>query len=144
MKNFYNPFSIYWTRQASQAVKAKEDCFAKQYRANNYRTPYVFTRIAENAALRVAFEDFEQRLFAKRYLNEDYRLDHLNMTADQLFFVYYTLSYCSDNSQDSTDKQIFVQDRVNVPLMNMQEFATAFDCAAGKRMNPSTRCLFWE
>ncbi|KAL1446656.1 hypothetical protein MTO96_028772, partial [Rhipicephalus appendiculatus] len=143
-ENFYNPYSIYWTKEASQALKAKEDCFAKQYHANDYRTPYAFTRIAENAALRVAYENYQQRLYTKRYLNKDYRLEYFNMTANQLFFVYYTLSYCSDYSQDSADKKIFVQDRVNVPLMNMQEFATAFNCAAEKPMNPSKRCLFWK
>ncbi|KAL3224217.1 hypothetical protein MRX96_026659 [Rhipicephalus microplus] len=76
-------------------------------------------------------------------LNKDYRLNRLNMTADQLFFIYYTLSYCSDYTQDSADKKIFVQDRVNVPLMNMEEFATAFQCASKKPMNPSERCFFW-
>ncbi|XP_075743551.1 uncharacterized protein LOC119177770 isoform X2 [Rhipicephalus microplus] len=106
-ENFYNPFSIYWTREATAALKARQDCFAKQYRANDYRTSYAFTRIAENAALRVAYE-----------------------------------SYCSDYTQDSADKKIFVQDRVNVPLMNMEEFATAFQCASKKPMNPSKRCFF--
>ncbi|XP_070388497.1 platelet binding protein GspB-like isoform X2 [Dermacentor albipictus] len=143
-ENFYKPFSVYWTRQTSEALKTKEDCFSNQYRANNYHAPYVFTRIGENAALRVAFEDFQQRLFTKRYLGKDYRFQHLNMTADQTFFIYYALSYCSDYSQDSTDRKTFVQDRVNVPLMNMHEFATAFNCAAGKPMNPSKRCHFWK
>ncbi|XP_072142276.1 neprilysin-1-like [Dermacentor andersoni] len=143
-ENFYKPFSVYWTRETSEALKTKEDCFSKQYRANDYHAPYVFTRIGENAALRVAFEDFQQRLFTKRYLGKDYRLESLNMTADQVFFIYYALSYCSDYSQDSTDRKTFVQDRVNVPLMNMQEFATAFNCAAGKPMNPSKQCHFWK
>ncbi|KAL3224218.1 hypothetical protein MRX96_026660 [Rhipicephalus microplus] len=35
-ENFYNPFSIYWTREATAALKARQDCFAKQYRANDY------------------------------------------------------------------------------------------------------------
>ncbi|KAH7965661.1 hypothetical protein HPB49_009506 [Dermacentor silvarum] len=71
VENFYNPFTIYWMRETTEALKAKEDCFAKQYRANDY--------------------DFQQRLFTKRYLSKDYRLESLNMTADQLFFIYYTL-----------------------------------------------------
>ncbi|KAH7963665.1 hypothetical protein HPB52_022333 [Rhipicephalus sanguineus] len=50
-----------------------------------------FARYANDTTFFTELMDFEQRLFAKRYLNEDYRLDHLNMTADQLFFVYYTL-----------------------------------------------------
>ncbi|XP_077512856.1 uncharacterized protein LOC144124059 [Amblyomma americanum] len=142
-ENFYNPYSIYWTNVATNALKTKADCFAQQYHPIYYPSPYAFTRIGENAALRIAFEDFQQRLYSKRYLGKDYRLVALNMTADQLFFTYYALSYCRDSSQDSADAKMFAQDRVNVPLMNMEEFATAFNCASGKPMNPPRRCDFW-
>ncbi|KAK8761038.1 hypothetical protein V5799_027696 [Amblyomma americanum] len=56
-ENFYNPYSIYWTNVATHALKTKADCFAQQYHPINYPSPYAFTRIGENAALRIAFED---------------------------------------------------------------------------------------
>ncbi|KAL3241976.1 hypothetical protein MRX96_047834 [Rhipicephalus microplus] len=37
-----------------------------------------------------------------------------------------------------------LQDRVNVPLMNLPEFASAFNCPADSPMNPRNRCSFWN
>ncbi|KAH7966573.1 hypothetical protein HPB49_017848 [Dermacentor silvarum] len=34
--------------------------------------------------------------------------------------------------------------RVNVPLKNSYEFASAFGCAQGTPMNPSNKCSFWD
>ncbi|KAH9391547.1 18S rRNA pseudouridine methyltransferase, partial [Tyrophagus putrescentiae] len=36
-----------------------------------------------------------------------------------------------------------IQFRVNVPLMNMPDFAKAFHCPAGSKMNPKERCAVW-
>lgn len=35
------------------------------------------------------------------------------------------------------------QFRANVPLMNSKDFAAAFKCPVGSKMNPKEKCVVW-
>ncbi|XP_077552666.1 neprilysin-1-like [Haemaphysalis longicornis] len=143
-ENFYIPYRIYWTTEASAALKAKAECYEKQYQTVKYPPVSIFTRIGDNGGLRVAYEDFQQLLFTKKYLGKNYQLSGTDLSTDQIFFTYYALSYCASASQANPDVKAFHEDRVNVPLMNMPEFADAYNCADGKKMKPAQRCFFWK
>ncbi|XP_077518069.1 neprilysin-1-like [Amblyomma americanum] len=60
-----------------------------------------------------------------------------NLDAEQLFFVSFCLSQCSN--EDSLDNRLLC----NVPLRNFPSFASAFRCARDTYMNPQRRCLVW-
>ncbi|KAH8041928.1 hypothetical protein HPB51_019628 [Rhipicephalus microplus] len=53
---------------------------------------------------------------------------------DQIFFLSYCLSTCAVNSNGET---------CNVPLRQMEQFATAFLCELDTPMNPQKKCTFF-
>ncbi|KAL3252117.1 hypothetical protein MRX96_054929 [Rhipicephalus microplus] len=53
---------------------------------------------------------------------------------DQIFFLSYCLSTCAVNSNGET---------CNVPLRQMEQFATAFRCELDTPMNPQKKCTFF-
>lgn len=63
-------------------------------------------------------------------------------SAEQLFFVSSCFKWCSRDEKQSPGWYSPPRMRCNVPLLNMPEFAEAFECGAGKAMNPATRCDF--
>lgn len=42
-----------------------------------------------------------------------------------------------------TDNHSLDKFRVNIPLMNMPEFAEAFECPLGSKMHPEKKCAVW-
>ncbi|XP_049517419.1 neprilysin-3 [Dermacentor silvarum] len=141
--NFFMPNDYYWTNYASSNFDETAKCFGGHYKKNQNAS--MFTRVEESSGIVVAFEAFEDRLFSKQYLQMDYILDGLpDVTADQLFFIYYALSHCEMSAQGSTASMMNAEERVNVPLMNSFEFSAAFKCANDSKMNPSNKCSFWD
>ncbi|KAL1467220.1 hypothetical protein MTO96_042321, partial [Rhipicephalus appendiculatus] len=119
-------------------------CLTPHYKNKGQETSG-FEKVEDCTAVIVAYETFQQRLFSKQYLNVDYRLQGLaNVTANQLFFVYYALSLCGRPDLERGGMTAVLQDSVNVPLMNLPEFASAFNCPADSPMNPGNRCSFWN
>ncbi|XP_077548394.1 neprilysin-3-like [Haemaphysalis longicornis] len=72
------------------------------------------------------------------------RLPELPLSAEQLFFVAHCLRWCGLVAND-TDVAHHAprRFRCNVPLMNSEAFARAFQCPAGSTMNPENKCAFW-
>ncbi|KAH9382204.1 hypothetical protein HPB48_010423 [Haemaphysalis longicornis] len=62
------------------------------------------------------------------------------LTDEQLFFAGSCFKWCSNEGGNSSSRYSPPRLRCNVPLLNMPEFAQAFECGAGKAMNPGTRC----
>ncbi|XP_054920658.2 neprilysin-1-like [Dermacentor andersoni] len=56
-------------------------------------------------------------------------------TDDQVFFLTYCLTTCATNNTGET---------CNVPLRQMQRFASAFRCSPGSPMNPEKKCTFFS
>lgn len=81
---------------------------------------------------------------------KDESLPGVNLTPDQLFFVAQANSWCF-NLDDATIKNAlsfkyghpFNYHRVVVPAMNNPQFAKAYNCKKGTRMNPQKSCQFW-
>ncbi|KAL1482047.1 hypothetical protein MTO96_015132 [Rhipicephalus appendiculatus] len=139
-----NAFSIPWTETTSKQFESTSRCLKKHYSPQE-KVMTTGHRIEENSALVIAYEAYQSLLYTKQYLHRDYGVGNLdNVTSEQLFFVYYALNYCT--SQDSTNeaKRVIMRDRVNVPLKNSYEFASAFSCKQDAPMNPSNKCSFWD
>ncbi|XP_064462075.1 membrane metallo-endopeptidase-like 1 [Ornithodoros turicata] len=58
----------------------------------------------------------------------------------QLFFLAHCYKWC--DGHDETDG-LRHRERCNVAVTNMAEFADAFNCKLGDRLNPSERCSFF-
>ncbi|MBI3556971.1 MAG: M13 family metallopeptidase [Deltaproteobacteria bacterium] len=65
------------------------------------------------------------------------------------FFLHFAQSWCT-KTKPELERMLVTVDvhspprlRVNLPLANLPEFAAAFGCAVGSRMNASERCKVW-
>lgn len=103
--------------------------------------------IADNGGLREAF------LAYLEYVNrtgEEPRLPGLtDYTPIQLFFLSNANIWCNTITDEGLVNQILTDPhspgkyRVLVPMMNMAEFSTAWNCPAGSPMNPADKCVVW-
>ncbi|KAH7962367.1 hypothetical protein HPB52_015732 [Rhipicephalus sanguineus] len=64
-----------------------------------------------------------------------------DLSAQQLFFVGLCSTLCTHSDPDNAPSS--AEARCNVPLMHMPQFQSAFRCASGQPMIPTTRCSFW-
>ncbi|XP_070382957.1 neprilysin-1-like [Dermacentor albipictus] len=143
----------WWTNYTGAAFFEKADCFLKQYGnivdplANmtlNATSTYV-QDIADNAAVQTAFHAYLASSEGKPKVS----LPGLeNFSPEQLFFLSHASLQCTFESAER-NKEIIKKDhrsptryRVNVPLMNLEEFSAAFQCAPGSpmRLADGKRC----
>lgn len=85
---------------------------------------------------------YEAYLTAKQQAGSPQGLQELpGLSSDQLFFVAFCFKWCSNARP--TERYPEYEVRCNMPLMNMPEFSTAFNCSAESPMNPTKKCVFW-
>ncbi|XP_067139371.1 neprilysin-2-like isoform X1 [Centruroides vittatus] len=100
--------------------------------------------MADNSEVTVAFRAYEKYL--KRH-GEEPRLPGLDFTNKQMFFIGYAQPYCEAvESMKKTyehDEHSPGKYRVLVPLMNLPEFSTVFNCPLKSYMNPEHKCRLW-
>ncbi|XP_064473880.1 uncharacterized protein LOC135388329 [Ornithodoros turicata] len=107
----------------------------------------VFSLLEQTVALMQAFWAFQELLSIRRIWNSDFRLSNVpEMSADQLFFVYYALDNCEASDtiyhkrMFETRLQLPAEDRVNFPLTQMAEFKAAFGCQGKSAMGSTSPC----
>ncbi|XP_024875527.1 endothelin-converting enzyme homolog [Temnothorax curvispinosus] len=151
----------WWTQETINKYEELVQCFVDQY--NSYLVPgleqskiYVNGRlslgenIADSAGLVAAYKAYKNR---KARLNEpELRLQGLeDYSDDQLFFMGYTQLFCeSATPQQIRQKELLQLDvhpipeaRIRGSYSNFPEFSRAYNCSAGKGMNPEKKCALW-
>lgn len=101
--------------------------------------------IANNEGVRAAYKAYRNSIKEDdvQQVSGFYRYDN-----NQTFFIGFGLQFCAKNSYDLKsyiiDYENYVPDeyRVNV-LTNMPEFAKAFKCPRGTKMNTENKCQIW-
>uniref|UniRef100_A0A1W7RA63 Neprilysin n=1 Tax=Hadrurus spadix TaxID=141984 RepID=A0A1W7RA63_9SCOR len=102
--------------------------------------------IADNGGLKQAYRAYKK--WESRE-GEEPRLPGLNLTHDQLFFLNYAQIWCgSMRPQDALSKirtSLHSPGPIRVlgPLSNSYDFARAYHCRPGSRMNPINKCFVW-
>ncbi|KAI6232870.1 Phosphate-regulating neutral endopeptidase [Aphelenchoides fujianensis] len=159
----------WWSKQTKKQFKAERQCLVNAYgqhvdsttgqRVDGQRT--LKENAADAAGIRAAFAAY------RAYANGA-QLAHVpgyaKYTADQTFFLgfstassflsLYCLLRCLQMMCASLDPKyaadLHASDphapsefRVDVVLQNMPEFAAAFNCRAGTKMNPKSKCSPW-
>uniref|UniRef100_A0A1I7UJM9 Peptidase_M13 domain-containing protein n=1 Tax=Caenorhabditis tropicalis TaxID=1561998 RepID=A0A1I7UJM9_9PELO len=77
------------------------------------------------------------------------RLPGVNLTHDQLFFLNYAQIWCGTMNDKEAIRKLRTSEhspgpiRVKGPLSNSHDFAKAYNCPAGSRMNPEKKCRVW-
>ncbi|RUS78118.1 hypothetical protein EGW08_014126, partial [Elysia chlorotica] len=122
--------------------------------------------VADNGGLKQSYRAYK-RLMAKT--GEPKRLPGLGLTNDQTFFLGYAQLWCMKmtdamkrlimlkNSHPPGEFRFVIMKRLIMlknshppgefrilgPLQNSPEFAAAYKCPVGSRMNPETKCSVW-
>lgn len=102
--------------------------------------------IADNGGLKQSFRAYKK--WTEKNGVEP-KLPGLNLTHDMLFYLNYAQIWCgSMRPEDALTKiRSSVHSpgiiRVIGPLSNSKDFAKAFNCPEGSRMNPVHKCSVW-
>ncbi|DBA02088.1 TPA: hypothetical protein N0F65_011155 [Lagenidium giganteum] len=146
----------WWSEQADHEFNARAKCMEQQYSSFGVRgvngTIIAYTNgsstlaenIADNGGLALALNAYHDYLRAIPQATEG-----LVEENDRLFFVSFAQNYCWKETDEeqldivATDNHAPKAWRVNGALMNSEAFAHAFQCDAGQRMNPTTKCKIW-
>ncbi|EEC18980.1 endothelin-converting enzyme, putative [Ixodes scapularis] len=98
---------------------------------NLARLPEVL--LDQTMALQLSLKAFHKLLHVRRIWNFDFRFKNLpELSAEQLFFVYYALDNCesTDAVYDAKlENALPARYRVNLPLRQLDEFFLAFQCS---------------
>ncbi|XP_011169776.2 endothelin-converting enzyme 1 [Solenopsis invicta] len=148
----------WWTQSTINKYEKLAKCFVDQY--NNYLVPgledsktYVNGQlslgenIGDSAGIVAAYYAYKNR---KARLNEpEMRLQGMEeYSDDQIFFMGFAQSFC----QNATPQQIRMlqldehpmpETRIRGSYSNFPEFSKAYNCPAGKGMNPDKKCALW-
>ncbi|XP_066972387.1 endothelin-converting enzyme homolog isoform X3 [Macrobrachium rosenbergii] len=102
--------------------------------------------IADNGGLKASFRAYEEWV---KDNGEEAPLPGLNLNHKQLFFLGFAQVWCSSITKEAAHLEIMKDShvpgkfRVMGTLSNSYDFAKAFNCSIGKKMNPQTKCQIW-
>lgn len=118
------------------------ECLVRQYSdaSSRYREPTSLTLsedFADNSGFEHTFAAY-RRIVARGGDASGVR----GFANDQLFFLASCHKWCSASMEIGSPYYSPKSLRCNVPLMNSPEFAAAYGCRAGARMNPTKKCTF--
>ncbi|KAH9367918.1 hypothetical protein HPB48_008362 [Haemaphysalis longicornis] len=98
---------------------------------------------ADWTGLQLAYSAFRSLPAAER----DAVIPGLPLDAEKLFFIAHCYKWCGqERKRDPHPKERYwsTRSRCIVPLRHMPEFAAAFSCPQGSRMNPAAKCTFFS
>lgn len=147
----------WWTASDATKFKQKAQCMIDQY--GSYVVPgtgnmtlngitTLGENIADNGGLKESFMAY-RKWVATKGGKEEPKLPGLPYTANQLYFVNAAQIWCQKYYDKEKIKKILTDNhalamyRVYGPLQNSMEFAEAFQCPVGSRMNPEKKCSVW-
>jgi len=143
----------WWSNQSIAAFKQKTSCLKEQY------SSYVFhgknlngeqtlgENIADNGGIKQAFQAYQN--WKKRNGHEPPLPGLEDLSNEQIFFLGFAQIWCSKYRERAAQSQINYgvhspgKFRVVGSLSNFDEFAKAFNCPKGSRMNPKDKCAVW-
>lgn len=139
-----------------QDYAERKNCFYDQYQnyeqggktSNRQQDQNQSENIADIAGVALSYQAYSRWLASGERTKEELimeTLPHLNYTHKQLFFIYYSQTWCSDTTPlfdklSLDDKHSLSSLRAVVPLTNFDEFSKAFNCPLGSPMNPENKC----
>ncbi|GFO08137.1 endothelin-converting enzyme 1 [Plakobranchus ocellatus] len=101
--------------------------------------------IADSAALRLAYATWKNHVLHSG-TGED--LPGIDLRQEKLFFVAYAQRFCEKKTPERSElDQLRLKTsgryRILSSMWNSEEFAAAFNCPSGSRMNHPTKCSMW-
>ncbi|XP_057301907.1 endothelin-converting enzyme homolog [Hydractinia symbiolongicarpus] len=150
--NLRGRYNSWWTYSSVANFVDRSKCFVNQYSAVEVAGDYIKGKqtlgenIADNGGIQIAYKAY------KDWEKENGTPPLLKGVADsndQLFFLSYAQFFCSAKTdkallnQLKTDVHSPNMERVRGTIQNNPEFAKAFNCPRGSKMNPYRKCKLW-
>ena len=144
----------WWTPADAVQFKHRAGCFVDFYGAqvvDGGRVNGLLTlgeNIADNGGVRLGLAALET-LAAEAAAKAGRGRGPLPAAERRLYFTAWGQNWCTVERRRAAALQLMTDEhapdrlRVNAPLANTPDFASAFACPAGSPMNPSKRCVLW-
>ncbi|XP_045592012.1 endothelin-converting enzyme homolog isoform X2 [Procambarus clarkii] len=142
----------WWQQETSDKFKNLTQCMVDQYSAYSLRGENLNGKltlgenIADNGGLKASFRAYQEWVNENE---EEKALPGISLTHQQLFFLGFSQVWCSSITKEAAHLEIMKDShvpgefRVFGSLTNSPDFATAFNCPVGSKMNPKKKCTVW-
>ncbi|GFO40521.1 endothelin-converting enzyme 1, partial [Plakobranchus ocellatus] len=143
----------WWSDRDKEGYAAQSTCFIDQYGCYKWEGNSIDgeltlgENVADNGGLKQSYKAY--RAMIKREGTEEQRLPGLDLNHNQIFFLSFAQTWCAQ-IRDTAKKSIVETGphaphpyRVFGSLQNTAEFAEAYNCQMGSRMNPMRKCRMW-
>ncbi|KAK5643041.1 hypothetical protein RI129_009208 [Pyrocoelia pectoralis] len=142
-------FYPWLTAEARVQFTKRRNCFVSQY--GKYYIPEIGEYVDPNKSINENMADtigLQQSYKAFMLLNHKSSVSDTNMSLEKLFFVAYGTMWCAQETPEYLQKLQngnYAPNRYRVigAVSNSEEFAKAFNCPLGSRMNPVNKCMLW-
>ncbi|XP_060533309.1 neprilysin-4-like [Cylas formicarius] len=150
--------NIWATTETMTNFAQQSQCFQNQY--SEYPIPEIGStvngvttlneNIADNGGTRTSYKALK-KMIERTTQNGELVPRTDKFTWEQLFFIGYGTMWCNrESTAYLTAAQTCTSNcharskwRVNGVVSNMEEFASAFNCLVGSKMNPENKCKLW-
>ncbi|KAG8787802.1 hypothetical protein FS842_011496 [Serendipita sp. 407] len=162
MYNQHGKLEEWWTNSTSEHFNVIQKCISKQYssytiddgKGNKLPVNGELTsgeNIADQGVIN-SYRAWHAQYNASYDEGSEYLLPGLNYTREQLFFISFGRTWArkmrpaSAVARIRTDPHAPTQFRVEGTLANVPEFAKAFNCSVGSKLNPppEKQCRLWS
>jgi len=150
----YGEMNDWWTKLSKEKFNNRTKCMVDQY--NEYKVAgghhvngklTLGENIADNGGFKTSLRAYYDWL--KKNTEKERTLKGLKYDNHQLFHIAFGQAYCSISRPNEeylatlNDRHTEERFRVIGTLSNSEEFAKAFKCKKGSRMNPEKKCSVW-
>ncbi|KAK4304737.1 hypothetical protein Pmani_023335 [Petrolisthes manimaculis] len=142
----------WWEEETVRKFKNLTTCMEDQYSEYDFDGEHLNGKltlgenIADNGGLEASFRAYNEWI---EHHGSEVSLPGLTLTNQQLFFLGFAQVWCSAITKEAAHLEILKdphvpgQFRVLGTLSNSWDFAQAFSCQKGTRMNPEKKCHIW-
>ncbi|KAL7639847.1 UNVERIFIED_CONTAM: hypothetical protein RMT77_009260 [Armadillidium vulgare] len=143
----------WWEPITTEQFNKRTQCMIAQYSNYSLCDEHLKGRltlgenIADNGGLKASFQAYSE--WAKQHPQHEQMLPGLNLTPPQMFFLGFGQVWCSAMTKEIAhleilrDSHVLPEFRVRGSLSNSHEFAHAYNCPVGSKMNPKKKCVVW-
>ncbi|KXN93377.1 Endothelin-converting enzyme 1, partial [Leucoagaricus sp. SymC.cos] len=151
----------WWTNSTVQGYQTKLDCIVKEY--SNYTIPdgkggvlhvngnTTATENIGDSGIIQSYRAWKTQYNSSLEAGNEYLLPGVNYTRNQLFWIAFARMWATTVNPATAALLLLVdphspyQWRVDGTLSNIREFAEAFNCPVGSKLNPprEDQCIFW-
>ncbi|XP_025083164.1 neprilysin-4-like [Pomacea canaliculata] len=145
----------WWSKDDLNDYEEQTECIVDQYSCFRWKPAQMnidglrtrIENIADNGGLRQSYRAY--RRWVQENGLEERLLPGLNLTHNQIFFLSFAQLWCTNDRDEYKIEKVkshaFAPSpyRVIGTLQNSEDFATAFNCPLGSRMNPEKKCRVW-